>query len=127
MLTVTIKTNTLELSPDLVTKLNAKPGDRISIEYTDYKKNLTPLIQVSDVGNKLTNKNTIVFKGMDKDFLSQYGTTFNVVEVNGTLFLQGDQPFKVYTSVSEAIENYLDMSILQDTNYNIEKYKSYEL
>ena len=116
------------LSNKLLTLLEAKPGDRIAIEYGNLNGDLKPIIRKSDSGNLLSKSNSFIFKGQDKDFLQQYGNNFSVYDDLGTFFLEGDHEFKVYTSTEKAIsENYLDLSILTDTNYNITKFKEYKL
>lgn len=116
------------LSENLVKLLGAKPKDRISIEYSNKNNRLYPVVKVSDAGNLLSKSNTFVFKGKDRDFLAQFGTEFEVLEEDGNLFLVGNQEFTVYTDVETAVnENYLDISICTDTNYNIQKYSSYTL
>lgn len=116
------------LSENLVKLLGAKPKDRISIEYSNKNNRLYPVIKVSDAGNLLSKSNTFVIKGKDRDFLAQFGTEFEVLEEDENLFLVGNQEFTVYTDVETAVnENYLDLSICTDTNYNIQKYSSYTL
>lgn len=116
------------LSENLIKLLNANPGDRIAIEYGKLDGNLKPIIRKSDSGNILSKSNSFIFKGQDKDFFEQFGNNFSVYDDLGTLFLEGDREFKVYTSTEKAIsENYLDINILTDTNYNITKFTEYKL
>lgn len=123
-----LKDNKAILSDNLVKLLNVSPGDRIAIVYGKLDGNLKPIIQKSESGNILSKSNSFIFKGKDKDFLQQYGNNFSIYDDLGTLFLEGDQDFTIYTSVEKAVsENYLDLSIVTDTNYNITKFKEYKL
>lgn len=116
------------LSENLIKLLNANPGDRIAIVYGKLDGNLKPVIKKDNSGNILSKSNSFIFKGKERNFLQQYGTNFTVYDDLGTFFLEGDQEFVVYTDVDKAInENYLDLSIVTDTNYNIEKFKEYKL
>jgi len=116
------------LSENLIKLLNANPGDRIAIVYGKLDGNLKPVIKKSDSGNILSKSNSFIFKGKDKDFLQQYGSNFTVYDDLGTFFLEGDQEFTVYTDIQKAVsENYLDLSIVTDTNYNITKFEEYKL
>lgn len=116
------------LSNNMIKLLDAQPGDRIAIVYGKLDGNLKPVIKKDGSGNILSKSNSFIFKGQEKDFLQQYGTNFTVYDDLGTFFLEGDQEFVVYTDVDKAInENYLDLSIVTDTNYNITKFKEYKL
>lgn len=116
------------LSENLIKLLEAKPGDRIAIVYGKLDGNMKPVIKKDNSGNLLSKSNSFIFKGQERDFLQQYGTKFTLYDDLGTFFLEGDQEFVVYTDVDKAInENYLDLSIVTDTNYNIEKFKEYKL
>lgn len=123
-----INNNKLVLSPELVMLLQASPGDKISIEYSVKDNTLIPVILKSDRGNLLTKSNTIAFKGKQRETLLQFGTEFNVNINNDVIELVGDKGTIVYTAVSAAInEEPLDKSIITDTNYNIQKFETYEL
>ena len=116
------------LSENLIKLLEVNPGDRIAIVYGKLDGNMKPVIKKDDSGNILSKSNSFIFKGQERDFLQQYGTNFTVYDDLGTFFLEGDQEFVVYTDVQKAInENYLDLSIVTDTNYNITKFKEYKL
>ena len=123
-----IDSNKLVLSPELVTLLQASPGDKISIEYSVKDNILIPVILKSDRGNLLTKSNTVAFKGKQRETLLQFGTEFNVNVNNDVIELVGDKGTIVYTAVSAAInEEPLDKSIITDTNYDIQKFETYEL
>lgn len=117
--------NTAILSEKLIELLNVKPKDRIKIEYTKKDNKLYPIIIKSEAGNVLSKSNTIRCDGKNRDFLAQFGTEFDVFEADEKLFLIGNQEFTVFTDVKTAVEQFLDLSILTDTNYNIQKFNSY--
>lgn len=125
MIDLELQDNRAILSDNLVSLLNAQPGDRIQIVYGTSGGQLLPSICVSSGGNKLTKSNSFACKGKEHDFLAQYGTKFEAVDDLGVIFLKGDQEFKVFTEKEKAVEHFLDMSILTDTNYNIQKFNSY--
>ena len=123
-----LEDNKAILSENLIKLLDAEPNDRIAIVYGRLCGNMKPVIKKDDSGNILSKSNSFIFKGKDKEFLQQYGTNFTIYDDLGTFYLEGDQEFTVYTSVEKAInENYLDLSIVTDTNYNITKFKEYKL
>lgn len=116
------------LSLRLVQLLNAKPKDRIIIEYANKEDKLIPVIKKSNSGNLLSASNTFVCRGKDKDFLEQFGDEFEIEECDGIVYLKGNKEFTVFTSVKQAVkENYLDIKICTDTNYDIEKFSEYKL
>ena len=49
------------LSNKLLTLLEAKPGDRIAIEYGNLNGDLKPIIRKSDSGNLLSKSNSFIF------------------------------------------------------------------
>lgn len=123
-----IDNNKLILSPELVMLLQASPGDKISIEYSIKDDILVPVILKNDRGNILTKSNTIAFKGKQKETLLQFGTEFNINVTGEVIELIGNKGTVIYTAVSKAInEKPLDKSIITDTNYNIQKFETYEL
>ena len=119
--------NTATLSLELVHLLQVNPGDRVDIGYAEYEKTMMPVIYKSDAGNKLSEGYSFICRGKDNDFLSQYGRNFKVIDSFGTLFLKGDQEFKVFTEVKAAVTSFLDKNIIEDTNYNITKLQKFEL
>lgn len=121
-----LKDTKAQLSSALMRLLGAKNQDRVSIEYAKYDGKMTPVIRLADNGNLLSN-NSFIFRGQEKEFLQQYGDKFKVVDDLGTLYLLGDKDFIVFTSVKQAVKDYIDMSIIEDTNYTIEKFTKYEL
>lgn len=129
---VTVLEGSVKLSDASVVMLEVLPGDKISIDYTKREGKLVPIIHKTETGKKLSKQNTFLLKGKDRDFLLQYGDGFMLDLESGIYYLQGNHSFKVYTDPSVAIEeykneNYLDMSIIEDTNYHIKKFTKFEL
>jgi len=115
------------LDPAFISKLGAVPGDRIIIGYIEKEGNLIPIISIGEGGNKLTNSNTVSFRGKQKNMLTQFGTNFwggDLTEGN-YIELEGDG-IPVYTEVKQAVKAYISKEIILDTNYNINKLNSYE-
>lgn len=122
---VIMKENTLVFSDQLITTLNAKIGDRISIGYIEKDGNLTPVVGLGENGNKLSGSNTICFRGRQREVLAQFGSHFWLDTNNGIHYLKGDG-IPVFTSVKKAVNTYLTKEIIEDTNYNITKLTSNE-
>lgn len=122
---VIMKGSSLILDSGLIQKLNAKPGDRIVIGYIQKDGILTPIISVGEEGNKLTNSNTISFRGKQRNNLAQFGSNFWAKEDNGIIELEGDG-LPIFTEVKKAVETYITKEIILDTNYNIKKLNNYE-
>lgn len=120
--------NKLELSPELISLLDAKPGDKISIEYNSVNEKLIPVILKSDSGNILTKSNTVAFKGKQHSTLIQFGDEFQVIANDNILELHGNKNNITYTSVKTDVkETMIDKNIIKDTNYNIQKRQTYDL
>lgn len=124
---LTILEGSVKLSDALVIMLDAHPGDKLSIDYISHNNKLVPMIHKTDTGKKLSKQNTFLLKGKERDLLLQYGDSFTVEDDLGDFLLKGDRPFVVYTNNSKVEIDYLPKDILEDTNYNIEKFKKFEL
>lgn len=129
---VTILEGSVKLSDASVIMLEVLPGDKVSIDYNKRDGKLVPIIHKTETGKKLSKQNTFLLKGKDRDFLLQYGDGFMLEVDSGICYLIGNHPFQVYTDPALATEdykneNYLDMSIIEDTNYHIEKFTKFEL
>ena len=90
---VEVKENKLVISPKSVSLLQCVYGDRISINYIQYDKELTfPVIGKSSVfadqdsGNRLTKSNTVSFRGFQRDLLLKYGNIFILEEFRDNIF-----------------------------------------
>ena len=124
---VKVQDSNLLLDSAFISKLGAAPGDRIMIGYIEKEGKLIPIISVGEGGNKLTNSNTVSFRGNQKNVLTQFGTSFwggDLTEGN-YIELKGDG-VPVYTEVKKAVEAYISKEIVLDTNYNITKLTNYE-
>lgn len=123
-----LEENKLILSSELVALLGATPGDRIDIEYASKNGNLIPVIVLGEKGNILTKSLTVSFKGVQKEMLLQFGDEFTAVKGEDAIELQGNKENVIFTAVSKATtEQPLDKSVILDTNYNIQKFETYEL
>lgn len=83
----------LVLSPKAVELLELPVGGRVSVNYIQKSNELTfPVIAKSekfadpDSGNKLTIKNTIAFRGTQKQILSKYGNLFELKEYKDGIY-----------------------------------------
>ena len=124
---VKVQDSNLLLDSAFISKLGAVPGDRIMIGYIEKDGKLIPIISIGEGGNKLTNSNTVSFRGNQKNVLTQFGTNFwgeDLTEGN-YIELEGDG-IPVYTEVKKAVEAYISKEIVLDTNYNITKLTNYE-
>lgn len=123
---ITLDNNKLILSSEVVSMLNATPGDKITIEYLPYEESWIPIILKADRGNILTNSNTVSFKGSQYTYLHKYGDSFNVINNNGIFELHGNGS-SIEDNIKEEKEIFtIDKSIILDTNYKINKFKTYE-
>lgn len=115
----------LNIHPNLISKLNAKPGDKISIGYIERDGIMRPVISIGEEGNKLTKSNTVSFRGVQHNTLTQFGSNFWAVENDGLIELEGDG-VPVYTDVKKAAQAVVTKEIILDTNYEIKKLENYE-
>jgi len=120
-----LKENSLLLDSSLITKLNANPGDKISIGFIERDGLLRPIISIGEEGNKLSKSNTVSFRGNRHNILAQFGTQFWINENDGLLELEGDG-IPVYTEVKKAVEAIITKEIILDTTYEITKLTNYE-
>ncbi len=123
---VTLVKEKIILSDEIISKLNAKVGDKISIGYINKNGNLIPVISLSEEGNKLTKSNSFIFKGKKAEILSQLGSRFWITEQHDNLIeLEGDG-IPVYTDNKKAVKAFVTKEIIEDTNFNITKLNNYE-
>lgn len=87
--TVTVADNKLVLSKEAVKALGGVVGDRIAINYWTVDSTTTfPVIGKSECfgdltgGNKLTKSNTVSFRGVQRDILLEYGSSFKLNRFN---------------------------------------------
>lgn len=117
--------STLILSDRLISLLKASPGDKITIGYIDKEGTLTPTIQIGEEGNKLTQSNTVSFRGKKHNTLTEFGSNFWASQEGEVIVLSGDG-LPIYTDVKKASETYITKEIIQDTTFNITKLENYE-
>lgn len=85
--------NKLKLSDSAINLLNAKANDRIAINYWMVNNEETfPVIGKSEVftdpdgGNRLTQTNTVSFRGKQRETLLMYGDQFKLEEFKDGMF-----------------------------------------
>lgn len=90
---IEVSSNQLILSIKAIELINANYGDRIAINYLQINnKSIIPVIGKAEVfinpnaGNKLTKRNTISFKGMQKTTLSKLGILFKIEAYRDGMF-----------------------------------------
>ena len=87
--TVTVADNKLVLSKEAVKALGGVAGDRIAINYWTVDSTTTfPVIGKAECfgdstgGNRLTKSNTVSFRGVQRDILLEYGSSFKLTRFN---------------------------------------------
>ena len=113
---VYLNTNKITLTESAIELLEAKAGDRITINYFTVSNELTiPVIGKSSVfadkesGNKLTQSNTVAFRGNQHEVLSHYGDEFEIQPFK-------DNMFKLVASIQEELNEKELIKDLTDTN-----------
>jgi hypothetical protein len=120
---ITLENNRMRFSEDLYYKLYLMEGMLIDINYTN---DLTPVLIINgEQGNKLCKNLTVALKGKKHKQLSTYGTTFKVIENDNGYVLQGDGNISQFTYTFEVEP--VSPEIILNNNYNINKFKNYEL
>lgn len=80
-------------------------GDRIDIKYEKEGKLLFPVILQDEKGNKLTQSNTVAYRGKKNEVLKEFGSEFTVEEYKeGIWKLVPTDNSKPVETVEEAIE-----------------------
>ena len=87
--TVIVADNKLVLSKEAVKALGGVAGDRIAINYWTVDSTTTfPVIGKAECfgdstgGNRLTKSNTVSFRGVQRDILLEYGSSFKLTRFN---------------------------------------------
>lgn len=90
---VSVADNKLQFSADAVKLIDAKVGDRITVNYwTENNQTTFPVIGKSEAftdsanGNKLTKANTVSFRGDQRTMLLEYGNDFKIVPFKEKIF-----------------------------------------
>lgn len=118
--TLSVLDNKLKLSGSAISLLNAKANDRLAINYWMVNNEETfPVIGKAEVftdrdgGNRLTQTNTVSFRGRQRDTLLLYGDQFTLEEFKDGMFKL--VPIK---STNDEIENIVEaeenLEIVQD-------------
>lgn len=90
---VSVADNKLQFSADAVKLIDAKVGDRITVNYwTENNQTTFPVIGKSEAftdsanGNKLTKANTVSFRGDQRTMLLEYGKDFKIIPFKEKIF-----------------------------------------
>ena len=122
---ITLEPNKLVLTQGAVDLLQVCADCRIDIKYKKKDKQAVPIIGTDTAfgtksGNKLTQSNTVSYRGSANEKLSAYGTTFKLepTEDEGIYYLVGDKVQEEISIPDEIIdiENELDIESLDDIN-----------
>lgn len=91
--TLHVLDNKLQLSESAVNLIGVNPNERVTITYWQMEDGThTPIIGKSEVftdkdgGNRVTQSNTISFRGRQRDTLLMYGDAFKVEEFKDGMF-----------------------------------------
>ena len=110
---IKVEDNKLVLSREALVMLNAKSGDRVTINYYNINPELTfPIIARSEIldgpGNKITKSNSVLYKGQQREILLQYGKLFKL------------EPFKKYFKLVP-IEAFEEIDDLREEESDLEQ------
>ena len=122
---ITLDSNKLVLTTGAVQMMNICADCRIDIKYKKRDRISVPVIGTDEAfgtkgGNKLTKTNTISFRGVANEKLSEYGTTFKIEpsEDEGIFYLIGDKMKSIIPDDTIDIQSELDIESLDDINLN---------
>lgn len=122
---ITLDPNKLVLTTGAVQMMNLCTDCRIDIKYKKRDRMSVPVIGTDEAfgtksGNKLTKTNTISFRGVANEKLSEYGTTFKIEpsEDEGIFYLIGDKMNNPIPDETIDIKSELDIESLDDINLN---------
>ena len=122
---ITLDSNKLVLTTGAVQMMNICADCRIDIKYKKRDRMSVPVIGTDEAfgtkgGNKLTKTNTISFRGVANEKLSEYGTTFKIEpsEDEGIFYLIGDKMKSIIPDDTIDIQSELDIESLDDINLN---------
>lgn len=90
---ISVEDNKLLLSSAAITTLNARSGDRITINYWNESAECTfPVIGKSEIftdaegGNRLTKSKTVSYRGVQREVLLRYGSKFTIEPFKNGMF-----------------------------------------
>ena len=119
--------NKLTFNQAALDLMQVKVGDSISIKYRTENGKEIPLIGkdqyfLNAIGNKITKKGTISFRGDMNKNLSLFGSTFNLVESKdkGIFFMKGDLNTVEVPDEIIDINKELDMSSLNEEDLSLD-------
>lgn len=119
--------NKLTFNQAALDLMQVKVGDSISIKYRTENGKEIPLIGKDQyfsnaIGNKITKKGTISFRGDMNKNLSLFGSTFNLVESKdkGIFFMKGDLNTVEVPDEIIDINKELDMSSLNEEDLSLD-------
>ena len=122
---ITLDSNKLVLTTGAVQMMNICADCRIDIKYKKRDRMSVPVIGTDEAfgtkgGNKLTKTNTISFRGVANEKLSEYGTTFKIEpsEDEGIFYLIGDKMNNLIPDDTIDIQSELDIESLDNINLN---------
>lgn len=119
--------NKLTFNQAALDLMQVKVGDSISIKYRTENGKELPIIGKDQyfpnaIGNKITKKGTISFRGDMNKNLSLFGSTFNLVESKdkGIFFMKGDLNTVEVPDEIIDINKELDMSSLNEEDLSLD-------
>lgn len=122
---ITLDSNKLILTTGAVQIMNICADCRVDIKYKKRDRVSVPVIGTDEAfgtkgGNKLTKTNTISFRGVANEKLSEYGTTFKIEpsEDEGIFYLIGDKMKSIIPDDTIDIQSELDIESLDNINLN---------
>lgn len=122
---ITLDSNKLVLTTGAVQMMNICADCRVDIKYKKRDRLSVPVIGTDEAfgtkgGNKLTKTNTISFRGVANEKLSEYGTTFKIEpsEDEGIFYLIGDKMNNLIPDDTIDIQSELDIESLDNINLN---------
>lgn len=122
---ITLDSNKLVLTTGAVQMMNICADCRVDIKYKKRDRMSVPVIGTDEAfgtkgGNKLTKTNTISFRGVANEKLSEYGTTFKIEpsEDEGIFYLIGDKMNNLIPDDTIDIQSELDIESLDNINLN---------
>ena len=122
---ITLDSNKLVLTTGALQMMNICADCRVDIKYKKRDRMSVPVIGTDEAfgtkgGNKLTKTNTISFRGVANEKLSEYGTTFKIEpsEDEGIFYLIGDKMNNLIPDDTIDIQSELDIESLDNINLN---------
>ena len=120
-----VQDNKLKLSKNALDKLNAKPDDRISIQYwSEGIGKSIPIIGKAEMftdrldGNKVCKSGTVAFRGEKRATLIQFGTFFNLEEFKDGIWKL--VPITIEEEKSDLEQEEADIQSLNDSEIQTE-------